>query len=215
MTRRLTTMTKKTPAPRKSGGLFKKIILILTLCIILLLVFIFGTRIGRETARPVITSELLGQQLRSIQELVSVEYFYTNMGKFENQVNFYGWKVPFTSKSFIVSYDGVIKAGIDFSKLQVSVNEPAHIVTIALPESEILSHEIKEDSITIFDESDNLFNHITIEDYVGFTQDQKEAMAREAIDNGLLTAAAGKARTTIESFLILLPGMEEYTLKIE
>ena len=37
-------------------------------------------------------------------------YYYTNMGRFENQVDFYGWKVPFTTKSFIVSYDGVIKA---------------------------------------------------------------------------------------------------------
>lgn len=208
-------MAKKTPTPRKSGGLFKKIILILILCITLACVFFFGARIGRETAKPVITSELLGQQLRSVQELVSVEYYYTNMGKFENQVNFYGWKVPFTSKSFIVSYDGVIKAGIDFSRLQVNVNNATHTITITLPESEILSHEIKEDSITVFDESDNLFNHITIEDYVGFTQDQKESMAQEAIDNGLLTAADEKARTTIESFLILLPGIEEYTLKIE
>lgn len=208
-------MAKKTPAPRKSGGLFKKIILILALCILLPLVFFFGTRIGRETARPVITSELLGQQLRSVQELVSVEYYYTNMGKFENQINFYGWKVPFTSKSFIVSYDGVIKAGIDFSRLQTEVDEAARTVTVTLPESEILSHEIREDSITVFDESDNLFNHITIEDYVGFTQDQKETMAQEAIGNGLLTAASDKARSTIESFLRLLPGMEEYTLKIE
>lgn len=208
-------MQKQPAAPPKKGRFFKKLILALALCLILALVFFSGTSIGQKTAKPVITSELLGQQLRFVQELVSVEYYYTNMGKFENQVNFYGWKVPFTSKSFIVSYDGVIKAGIDFSRLQITVDDFTRTITILLPESEILSHEIKEDSITIFDESDAIFNHITIEDYVGFTQDQKETMAQEAIDNGLLTAASEKARTTIESFLLLLPGIEEYTLKIE
>ena len=56
-----------------------------------------------------ITSDLLSQQIQGISELASVEYNYTNMGKYENQVTFYGWKVPSTTKSFILSYDGKIK----------------------------------------------------------------------------------------------------------
>ena len=30
------------------------------------------------------------------RRLVSLEYSYTNVGRFEDQVDFYGWKVPFT-----------------------------------------------------------------------------------------------------------------------
>ena len=70
-----------------------------------------------------VTADLLGQQLRTAQELVSVSYYYTNMARYENQLDFYGWKVPFTTKTFIVSYDGIIKAGVDLSKAAVEVDE--------------------------------------------------------------------------------------------
>lgn len=189
--------------------------LVAALVAVVLAAFFLGAAwSGRETP-PVITSDLLGEQLRSAQELVSVEYYYTNMGKFENQVDFYGWKVPFTTKSFIVSYDGVIKAGVDLTDLQVEVSAAAHTVTVTLPESRILSHEIPEDSIEVFDETHNIFNPITIRDYTGFTRDQKAAVEQKAVENGLLTGATEKARAAVSSFLALLPGMDAYTLTIQ
>ena len=177
--------------------------------------FLCGLSRGGREAEPVITGDLLGEHLRSAQELVTVAYYYTSMGRFENQVDFYGWKVPFTAKSFIVSYDGVIKAGVDLSQVQVEVDEIRQAVTVRLPASRILSHEIPEDSIEVFDESDNLFNRITIEDYTGFTLDQKKAMEQRAEDNGLLTSADEKARAAVEPLLTLMPGMESYTLTVE
>lgn len=181
----------------------------------MLAAFLYGLKRGGEEAEPVITSDLLSEQLRSAQELVSVAYYYTNMGRFENQVDFYGWKVPFTTKSFIVSYDGTIKAGVDLSQVQVEVDGMAMAVTVRLPESRILSHEIPEDSIEVFDESDNLFNRITIEDYTGFTLEQKEVMEQRAEEGGLLSSADEKARVAVKSLLTLMPGMEEYTLSVE
>lgn len=177
-----------------------------------------GVRIGAELGKepePEITSDLIGQQLRAVQELVSVDYHYTNMGKFENKIDFYGWAVPFTGKSFIVSYDGIIKAGVDLSQAKADVNELTKTVTVTLPESQIISHEIPEDSIEIFDESDNIFNHITIEDYTGFTRDQKTEVEGKAIENGLLTAASERAREAVEALLTLMPGMDGYTLTVK
>ena len=195
---------------------WRKWLLILLLCALATLgTFLWGLRYGSRAAEPSITGELIGQQLRAVEELVSLEYSYTNVGRFEDQVDFYGWKVPFTAKSFIVSYDGVIKAGVDLSQVQVEVDEIRQAVTVRLPASRILSHEIPEDSIEVFDESDNLFNRITIEDYTGFTLDQKKAMEQRAEDNGLLTSADEKARAAVESLLTLMPGMESYTLTVE
>lgn len=175
--------------------------------------FLFGLKQGREP-EPVVTSDLLGEQLRTIQELGTVAYHYTNMGRFENHLDFYGWKVPFTTKSFIVSYDGVIKAGVDLSDVTVRVDEADKSVAVTLPAGKILSHEIPEESIQVFDESSNLFNSITIEDYTGFTAGQKAALEQRAIDNGLLVEAEEKARVTVKAFLSLVPGMEAYTLSI-
>ena len=185
------------------------------LCGAALAAFLYGVAKGAEEEPPVVTSDLLGEQLRSVQELTTVAYYYTNMGRFENQVDFYGWKVPFTTKSFIVSYDGVIKAGMNLEEVSVEVDEESKTVTVTLPESKILSHEIPEDSLEVFDESDNIFNRISIEDYAGFTKDQKDKMEQRAIDNGLLTSANEKARAAVTSFLSLLPEMEVYTLTVK
>lgn len=205
-------------APKKMPLRTKLIIglaALLILSLSALAAFLYGVAAGSHEEPPVVTSDLLGERLRSVQELSTVAYYYTNMGRFENQVDFYGWKVPFTTKSFIVSYDGIIKAGVDLDGIAVTVDEAAKTVTVTLPDSRILSHEIPEDSLEIFDESDNLFNRISIEDYAGFTKDQKEAMEQRAVGNGLLTAADEKARTAVTSFLQLLPEMERYTLTVE
>ena len=182
--------------------------------LLLLLAFWLGALWRGREQQPVITSDLLGQQLQTVQELASVEYHYTNMGKFENQVDFYGWKVPFTTKRFLVSYDGLIKAGVDLSGATVEVDEVQKSVTITLPESRILSHEIPEDSIQVFDETRNIFNPITIEDYTGFTRDQKAEVEQRAIDEGLLTGASEKAREAVETLAALLPGSGDYTWTI-
>ena len=202
--------------PRRMGLKMKILLILLTLLLIcgaVLAAFLCGLRQASQAAEPQITGDLLASRLRSVQELVTVSYYYTNMGRFENQVDFYGWKVPFTTKSFIVSYDGVIKAGVDLELLQVSIGGGE--VTVTLPESRIISHEIPEDSLEVFDESDNLFNHITIEDYTAFTRDQKSAMEQRAVDGGLLDRANQEARTAVDSLLRIMPGLEEYTLTVK
>lgn len=202
--------------PRRMGLKMKILLILLTLLLIcgaVLAAFLCGLRQASQAAEPQITGDLLASRLRSVQELVTVSYYYTNMGRFENQVDFYGWKVPFTTKSFIVSYDGVIKAGVDLEQLQVSIGGGE--VTVTLPESRIISHEIPEDSLAVFDESDNLFNHITIEDYTAFTRDQKSAMEQRAVDGGLLDRANQEARTAVDSLLRIMPGLEEYTLTVK
>lgn len=208
---------RETETSRRRMGLKTKILLTLLALLIaggaILAAFLCGLRQAGGNQTPEITSDLLTERLRSVQELVTVSYYYTNMGRFENQMDFYGWKVPFTTKSFIVSYDGVIKAGVDLNRLQVDVS--GDTVAVTLPESRITSHEIPEDSLEVFDESDNLFNHITIEDYTSFTRDQKTAMEQRAMDGGLLDRADQEARVVVESLLRLMPGMDAYTLTVQ
>lgn len=192
------------------GG--KKVVgLILAAVVLVAVAFGAGARLAGRQTETEITADLIGQSLRSVQELATVEYHYTNMGRYENQLDFYGWAVPLTKKSFIVSYDGVIKAGVDLTDMTVTVGEEK--ITICLPQAEILSHEIPEDSIVVFDETNNVFNPIQIEDYTGFTRDQKEGTEVSAVEKGLLTEAWDRARETIAGVLSLIPGVEKYTIE--
>ena len=76
-----------------------------------------GSFIGGKQSKPEITSDLITQQLRSASELTTLEYLYTNIGKFENNIDFNGWNIPLTTKEFVLSYDGVIKSVIDLEAL--------------------------------------------------------------------------------------------------
>lgn len=203
----------QTESRRRLGWKFRALILLL-LTGVLAAALLLGTSWSKGDTAPVITSDLLGQQLRTVEELATVEYHYTNVGKYENQVDFYGWKVPFTTKSFLVSYEGIIKAGIDLSAAAIEIDENRKIIMVSLPKAKILSHEIPEDSIEVFDEKRNIFNPITIRDYTGFTRDQKFLLEEKSIQNGLLTAASEKAVSAVEALLPSLPGMEAYILDI-
>lgn len=169
--------------------------------IVIALVFFFVGRLWPTNDNPTtITNDLLSQQILDINELATVEYNYTNMGKFENTATFYGYEIPFTTKSFIVSYDGIIKAGIDMSNIEVKVNNKK--IIIKLPSATILSHEIDQDSIQIFDETKNIFNQISISDYNNFSSDQKKKMEENVIEKGLLDEAQQKAESVIRTLLL-------------
>lgn len=202
------------PRPQKKRHMrFKtKITLFLLLILFLFGIFVAGVVYGGKEKPQAVTSDLISERLQAVQELVSIEYHYTNMGKFENQKDFYGWKVPFTTKSFIVSYDGVIKAGVDLDSASVEVE--GSTVIVSMPVSRILSHEIDEDSIEVFDESHNIFNPIKIEDYTGFTAREKAEIERKAIEKGLLAEADKKAQEAITALLSAMPGMEDYELGV-
>lgn len=175
---------------------FKNIIILVVVAAIFFLV----GKIWPSGEEPtVMTSDLLSQQISEISELATVEYNYTNMGKFENQATFYGWKVPFTTKSFIISYDGKIKAGVDMTQVEVNVSKKKIKVTV--PKAKILSHEIDEKSIEVFDETKNIFNQISITDYNQFAIDQKDKMEKSVKEKGLLEEAQKKVESTIKTFI--------------
>lgn len=183
--------------------------------VVIAVVFFFVGKIWPSGEEPTaITSDLLSQQIQGISELASVEYNYTNMGKYENQATFYGWKVPFTTKSFILSYDGKIKAGIDMSLVEVHMS--GKNINISIPEAKILSHEIDEKSIEVFDETKNIFNQISITDYNQFASDQKESMENKAKEKGLLEEAQNKAQETIKTFVeSMYSSDDEYKIEIK
>lgn len=168
--------------------------------VIIALVFFFVGKLWPSGEEPTkMTSDLLSQQIQNISELAVVEYNYTNMGKFENQATFYGWKVPFTTKSFIISYDGKIKVGIDMSLVEVKIK--GKNISVFVPEAKILSHEIDEKSIEIFDETKNIFNQISITDYNQFAIDQKDKMETNVKEKGIIKESQEKTEKVITSFI--------------
>ncbi len=173
--------------------------------------FLGGRWSAGQSENTQIDAVVLQNQLTEIRELATVTYAYTNMAQFESSSDFYGVKVPFTTKSFILTYDGTIKAGVDLDGAAVDISGTT--VTVTLPEARILSHEIDEDSVEVFDEKTSIFNPFTVEDFTSFQADQKAAMEERALSRGLLEEARSKAVSSVKQLLAAaLP--DTYTVEI-
>lgn len=179
---------------------------LIAIFIVCALIFFAGTRFASNSDEPEITSTGITQQLQDIEELATLSYNYTKVGEFSNSLQFNGWDIPLTQKSFLITYDGQLKAGIKMDKIKVDVSNDN--ITVSIPDIEILSNEIDESSIEVYDESRNIFNPISVNDYATFATSQKEAVEAEAIENGLLSQAATKTQDTIKKYLNAIPGIK-------
>lgn len=143
---------------------------------------------------------MIKEKLASTAELNTYSYLCTDVITKADSKTFKDWKIPFTEKSFIVQYDGTVKAGIsDLTKAQVE--EEGEKIIVKLPEIEITSAEIDNDSFEKLDESNNIFNPITIEDLNEAQKDLKEKMIDQAINKGILDSAKENAEIVIGEML--------------
>lgn len=139
--------------------------------ILLITTILFGAKYFSAKNENKIDNKLIQNRIESAKELTTLKYSYTNMGQFENSSKIYGYDLPFTQKKFIVSYDGMISYGVDLEKMDVKVS--GKNINIKLPKSKVLSHEIYEDSLKIFDQKTSIFNPIKLEDYNDFSKNKK------------------------------------------
>lgn len=154
---------------------------------------------------------MITEEVKEIGELATEEYCYTNVGTVDgtNDIKVIGWTIPFSKKTAVVTMDGVLKAGIDISKVEISCNEETRTILVKMPAAKILSNELDEDSMTVYDEDNGLFNPITLSDGSSIrTQIKTEAETR-AIKNGLLTKAKTRAQEMIRHIIFAVPGIEE------
>lgn len=162
---------------------------------------------------PEINLAAIYQDIEDISELTTVEYLFTDAARFTDSKQFRDWNIPFTEKSFMLKWDGSIKAGIDLSSVSLQVSEEDKTITVSMPPAAILSYEIDNDSVEVLDEQNNLFNSITIDDKIKFDAATEEAMRERAIENGILDKAQKNAQEILLRLLTSYPAIgEDYTI---
>lgn len=162
---------------------------------------------------PIISSEVIKSKLSDIGELATEEYSYTGVERFEKSK---GWKIFdfLTKASFICSYDGTIKAGINFKDVDVAKNDTTKIITVTLPEAKILSSELDEKSFKLYDEKKNIFNPFGMDDMNDMITELKANGEASAIEKGLLERADKNAERLIKQFVGSIVG-DDYHIEIK
>ncbi|MDR1743589.1 MAG: DUF4230 domain-containing protein [Dysgonamonadaceae bacterium] len=149
--------------------------------------------------RPHYDSSSILDRIVYIQDLALVKYNYTGVIGYKDNMKFLNIDVPLTEKYFLLKYSGYIKAGVDFSRVKVeAIGKKVHV---SIPKSKITDTAIDENSVEVYNESENAFNPIKIDDYNKAIIREKDAMTREAEKRGILTEATQQAKLALTSLL--------------
>lgn len=154
-------------------------------------------------ARITIDEKLLKSYISEDISVPYIEYSYTDKVSFENRSNVKGIKLPLTKKSFTLTYNGTISAGIDSSLITASADNDTYTIYVSLPEAHIISHTVHEDSFSVSDAKNNIFNPITPEDYTNLCSSQSKKNEEKALADGLLSDVYSEAERIISDYLKL------------
>ncbi|EDP24481.1 DUF4230 domain-containing protein [Parvimonas micra] len=159
--------------------------------------FLFKT----DNGKPKITNETIGVQVKELKELATIQYKYKEIASREDWNTLFNIKLPFTKSSFIVSYTGILKLGIDLSETKVDVDENSKTIKVTLPESKVLSNELDLKSLKVYDEKNSIFNPVKVKDYSEFTQSGKENAEKDARESGVFEQSKEVAKKIIIDLL--------------
>jgi len=116
------------------------------LSVILAILLLAGNK-RAEKERGYDSSSVMNR-ISYIQELALVRYNYTGVISYKDYRKFLNINVPLTDKYFLLKYNGYIKAGVDFNRINVTVDNDTTI-HISIPKPKILDTVIDEKSIQV------------------------------------------------------------------
>lgn len=164
-------------------------------------------KLRKEEVYSKISIDEIESDIKSVGKLTTVDYHYTYAGTYEDAKKFFNtdWEMSITKKSFIAQWDGVVAIGVDLSKAKLNVNEETKIITITLPDAEMFYHDVDEDSFETFDEKNNIFNPITVNDKVKFDKKYEDKVFVKIKEGNMLEKAQESAEMAIRNMLYGIP----------
>lgn len=162
-----------------------------------------------------VTVETLQEGIHDMGILITQEYYFTDLMSFSSIKKFLKTEIvlPFTESSYMVSYDGVVTAGIDLTAAQIDKDDEQKRITVHIPKASIQTVDIDLDSFELHEEKAGLGNHISVQDFNSSLQELETAARQKAIDRGLLEKADDNAKVVISHFVSSLVDTSVYSIE--
>lgn len=162
-----------------------------------------------------VSAETIQGGLTDMGLLITGEYYFTEVVSFSSIKKYWKLELKFTESAFLASYDGVVSAGIDFSKLSVEKDESVKRIRVHVPPAQIQSVDIDPESFRLYSEKEGLGNRISVEDYNNSLLELESQARAKAEERGLLERADENARTLIQRFIGGLVDLSVYRVEFD
>ena len=169
------------------------------------------TGCGKETQ----TADFSG--VTSVCELATLKCYYHNVAKAETEASgiFAKW-LKTGYKKIWTEYSGIIEYGIDISQVTVSEPDKNGVVTVTMPDAQVLNVDVDEDSLGTPLTDTGFLTSVTTEEKTTTLVGAQEAMEQQAKENTeMLSQAKARAKTLIEEYIKNVGESigEEYTVE--
>lgn len=177
----------------------KNKLLILSILIGILVVSILLSKLIFYKKPPQDTSKVLNT-IEKVAELSTSKYNYSNIVTITKDKSFKNIKIPFTQKSFIIKYNGIVKGGVNLKDITV-VNNTKNSITININKWGIIEHYIDEENIYVYDIKNALFNRVNVNEVIKELSNSKKEYEKKIIDEGFLKEIKESVHKNLESNL--------------
>lgn len=146
---------------------------------------------GVGSRAPVVTHEIVVEQLREVAKLVASELTLRDVVTFEQS------RLGSTKRTLVV-VTGRVSAGINLTRAQVNVDQARKVIAVTLPSAEIISVDVT--NVTTYDERAGLWNPFTTDDRDEIRRRIRAQLVTAAEQSGILghaDQAAAKALTNL------------------
>lgn len=153
----------------------------------------------------------------SVCELATLKCYYHNIAKAETEASgiFAKW-LKTGYKKIWTEYSGIIEYGIDISQVTVSEPDKNGVVTVTMPDAQVLNVDVDEDSLGTPLTDTGFLTSVTTEEKTTTLAGAQEAMEQQAKENTeMLSQAKARAKTLIEEYIKNVGESigEEYTVE--
>jgi hypothetical protein len=141
---------------------------------------------------------------KQVANLATLECSYHNVAVIENEGNniLFGLANLDYKKAWF-EYDGTVKLGIDVNKVTVSDPDENGVVTVAIPQAEVLGEpDADENSFSdVYCDKGILAKVTTVDQTEAYKTAQESMKANASSDQNLLNKARERAKTILEQYI--------------
>ncbi len=178
---------------------FKKVPVLLFFFIILAsgALFIFNELKKESTYKD---STKIMDTLSQVLDISTVKYNYSNIVEIKKDKSINNIKIPFTEKTFIIKYNGVINGGVKPEEIEI-INNTKDEIDIEIKKCQILDHYIDDENIYVYDIKNSIFNKLDTQEVLDYISSIKKDYENKVINEGFLDEVKENTKVGLENIL--------------
>ena len=138
--------------------------------------------------------------LSQVLDISTVKYNYSNIVEIKKDKSINNIKIPFTEKTFIIKYNGVINGGVKPEDIEI-INNDEDEICIEINKCQILDHYIDDENIYVYDIKNSIFNKLETQEILDDISSIKNDYENKVINEGFLEEVKENTKVSLENIL--------------